>query len=330
LAKRDYYKILGVNKGAGEKEIKQAYRRLARQFHPDVNPGNTEAEKKFKDLSEAYEVLSDKEKRQKYDRYGERWQQAEQFEQARRGSPFGGFGGFEQFGGQSSNFRTSDMGDLGDIFGNIFGGFRRQPRSRRGQDIESPISVSLEEAFRGGARTITLSSEEPCASCGGTGRIADQVCAICRGAGRAPATRQLEVKIPAGVRNGSRVRVRGQGGPGEAGGPAGDLFLVISVRRHQQFERRGDNIYVDVSVPLTVAALGGEVKVPGLGGSLALKIPPETQSGKSFRLTRQGMPHLGKNTRGDLFARINITLPTKLTAEEKALFEQLRRMRPES
>jgi molecular chaperone DnaJ len=337
VAKKDYYRLLGVDRKAGEKDIKQAFRKLARQYHPDVNPGNAEAEKKFKDINEAYEVLSDKGKRQKYDRFGDQWQHADQFEQAQRqGGPFGGFGQGSPFGagqgGQTFRFDEGDFGGLGDLFGGLFGGGggrRRQPRPQRGQDIDYQVTVTLEETFSGSQRTVTISTEETCGACQGSGHIGNQSCAICRGAGRKPTTRNIEVKIPPGVSNGSRVRVRGKGGQGQAGGSAGDLFLIISVKPHRQFERKGNDLYVDVPVPVALAALGGEIKVPTLsGGNLALKIPPETQSGKSFRLAKQGMPHLGKSARGDLFARVSIKLPANLNDEERELFEKLRQLRP--
>ncbi|MBA7656553.1 Chaperone protein DnaJ [subsurface metagenome] len=330
MAGKDYYSILGVNRSASEREIKQAYRRLARKHHPDVNPGDKSAETRFKEINEAYEVLSDKEKRQKYDQYGDQWQYADQF--ARAGWQQAPFGDFSRGGGYT-RFHFSE-GDLGSLFDELFGGvrtgtFRRKAQPRRGQDIDYPVEVTLEEAYHGTARLLSLGVEEPCSSCRGTGQIQNVPCSVCRGSGVVSRVKRLEVKIPPGVREGSRVRIAGKGGQGY-GGARGDLYLVISVKPHRRFERRGDNLYVEVAVPLTVAVLGGEVQVPTLKGKLALKIPPETQNGRTFRMSGQGVPHLGDSSRGDLLAKVNVVLPTKLSAEEKKLFEQFRQLRPNS
>jgi len=316
----DYYDILGVARKATEQEIKQAYRRLARQYHPDVNPGDKSAEAKFKEINEAYEVLSDKEKRQKYDQFGDQWQYADRFaqagQQAYRGDMGGGTTGFHFF-----------ASDIDSLFDELFGhAYTRQARPRRGDDIESLVEVSLEEAYHGTTRTIQLQTQEPCPTCHGSGIVQNVPCANCRGTGVTTGVRRLEVKIPAGVQNGSRIRLAGKGQPGY-GGAAGDLYLVISVQPHPTFERKGDDLYVDISVPLTVAMLGGEARVPTPKGKLALKIPAETQNGKVFRLARQGMPHLGRSTRGDIFARVNVTVPTNLSEEEKKLFKRLAELR---
>ncbi|MFC1984920.1 DnaJ C-terminal domain-containing protein [Chloroflexota bacterium] len=330
MAGKDYYNILGVKRDASEQEIKQAYRRLARKHHPDVNPGEKSAEARFKEVNAAYEVLSDKEKRQKYDRFGDQWQYADQFAKsgAQQTPPYN----FGQGGAQSFHF---DEGDLGSLFGDLFQGFgtrtsSRRARPRRGQDINYQVEVTLEEAFNGTKRLLSLESEEPCPTCGGTGRIQNAMCSTCRGTGVVARRRQLEVKIPPGVKNGSRVRVAGKGEPGYGGGSSGDLYLLTSVKPHRVFERKGDDLNVEVAVPLTVAALGGEVQVPTLKGKLALKIPPETQNERSFRLAKQGMPHLGNSSRGDLLARVKVVLPTGLSTEEKKLFEQLGKLRPHS
>jgi DnaJ-class molecular chaperone len=296
MAGKDYYKILGVSRSASEREIKQAYRRLARKYHPDVNPGDKSAEEKFKQINAAYEVLSDKEKRQKYDQFGDQWQYADQFAQAGgQQAPFWEF----KPGGDTTRIRFS-QGDFGGLFDDLLKDFRsgRQPQPRRGRDIEVPVEVTLEEAFSGSTRRISLEDGK-----------------------------RLEVRIPAGVKNGSRVRLAGKGRAG-SGGVKGDLYLVTSVKPHRLFEYRGDDLYVGVAVPLVVAMLGGEVKVPTLKGKLALKIPPETQNGRSFRLKGQGMPHLGDSTHGDLLAKVNVVLPTNLTQREKELFKQLGELRP--
>jgi len=320
MAAKDYYAILGLSKNATDKDIKQAYRKLARQYHPDVNPGNKSAEARFKEINQAHEVLSDPEKRKKYDQFGEQWQYADQFARAggqqqqpawefrRGGTPFdfGDTGGAEGFG---------------DIFDSILRGSRGRTTRRplRGQDFEQPVEVSLEEAYRGTMRVLEMQVEEPCPTCKGKG------CRTCGGAGAVLRPRRLEVKIPPGVREGSRVRIAGKGGPSQMGGEAGDLYLLISVKPDNRFQRAEDDLHVDVPVLLTDAILGGEVEVPTLEGKkLALKIPPETQNGKVFRLAGQGMPRLGNNTKGDLYARVNVVLPARLSPKEKELFQQLK------
>ena len=320
MAGKDYYNILGIKRDASEADIKRAYRRLARQLHPDVNPGDKSAEAKFKEINEANEVLSDKEKRKKYDQFGDQWQHADQMSQAgARQSPFRDA---RQGASQRVQFEGEDVDSMFDV---LFPGFttrgssRRRPR--RGQNIDYPLEITLEEAYHGANRALTLESAQPCPACGGTGRIQSVPCSQCRGSGVIAHPERLEVKIPPGVQNGSRVRIAGKGGQGD-GGTRGDLYLVISVKLHQLFERQGDDLRVEVSVPLTVAMLGGEVQVPTLKGKVALKIPPETQNGRTFRLTGQGLPHLGNSSRGDLLAKVNVVLPTKLSAEEKKLFAQ--------
>ncbi len=330
MAKKNYYDILGISKDATDKDIKQVYRRLARRYHPDVNPGDKTAEAKFKEINAAYEVLADKEKRQKYDKYGDKWQYADQFEQAaQQQAQYRQYttddGTNYQFGG--------DIGGMDNILDELFGGLRgrgasRRTRASQGQDLETNIEVTLEEAFSGTSRMISLQGEQPCAACKGTGRIQNVACSACRGAGVVANVSRLEVKIPPGVATGSRVRISGKGQPGYGGGTAGDLYLNITVRTHTVFERHGDDLNTNISVPLTVAALGGEVQVPTLKGKVALKIPPETQNGRVFRLAGQGMPHLGRTGNGDLKAKVNIALPTKLTEKEKELFRQLGKLRP--
>ncbi len=321
MAGKDYYNILGVRRDATDKEIKQAYRRLARKYHPDVNPGDKSAEAKFKEINEAYEVLSDPEKRKKYDQFGDKWQYADQFQ----GQPFWDFG---------KGRTVFEFGDLGGIFEDIFRGFgvgrssyRTTPHPRRGQDVEYPIEVSLEEAYHGATRTIQIQTEEECQVCGGRGALQNAPCFSCGGLGRALRPRKLEVKVPPGVKDGSRVRIAGAGGAGSYGGPSGDLYLVTSVKPHHLFERKGDDLYVEVSVPLVDAMLGGEVEVPTLKGKVVLKIPPETQNGRVFRLAGLGMPRLGSSAKGDLFAKVRVELPTGLSERERELFRQLRASR---
>jgi len=300
---RDYYQILGVSRNATEKEIRQAYRKLARKYHPDVNPGNKEAEQKFKEIQQAYEVLGDKEKRAKYDRYGEGWEFA-----AQQGQGFDPRAGEQGFGGFHFEYGGADSADLSDIFERFFGGIggsRRSSQARRprkGQDLEHSVEVTLEEAFHGSQRVLQMQTAE----------------------GR---TKRIEVKIPPGVKDGSRIRVAGEGAPGFGGGSAGDLYLIVSVRPHPNFERKGDDLHTEVPVPLLTAVLGGEVQVSTLKGRVALRIPPETQNGQTFRLNGQGMPRLGGAGSGDLFARVKVVLPTQLSPREKELFEELGRLR---
>jgi DnaJ-class molecular chaperone len=331
---QDYYSILGVRRDAPEKEIRSAYRKLARKYHPDVNPGDKAAEATFKQINAAYEVLKDPEKRKKYDKYGDRWEMADQIEEAQRQR--GAYDFFRNAGGRPRtstadgiDFEEFDLGsaDLGDLFGGIFGGRgrRAQPRARKGEDLEHPVEITLEEAYNGATRMIQLQMPETCTTCEGTGRVAGQPCPTCDGLGSTIKTKRLEVKVPPGVDTGSRVRIAGQGNPG-AGGPPGDMILLITVRPHDRFERKGADLYVDVPVPLTDAVLGGEVEVPTLKGTrLRLKIPAGTQNGRSIRLAGQGMPR--KDGHGDLYARVKVVLPTTLSPRERELFEELRAIR---
>jgi curved DNA-binding protein len=317
MAKRDYYEVLGVARGAPEKEIRGAYRKLARKFHPDVNPNDKNAETKFKEIGEAYEVISDKAKRAKYDRWGHDWQMREQQEEAARKAGFDP-SQFQQGQGRGFEFRTSGAegtgggGGIEDILDQILrgagsrgrgGGFggRTQSPPMKGEDIEYPVEVTLPEAYSGTARVLQIEG---------------------------PERRRLEVKIPAGVKDGSRIRIAGEGGMGYAGGPRGDLYLIASIAPDPHFERKDDDIYTDVPVPLSELILGGEAHVPTpKGNKLVLKVPPETQNGKRFRLTGQGMPHLHGSGRGHLYARVKAVLPTNLTPRERELFEELATLR---
>lgn len=340
----DFYAVLGVPKTASEKEIRSAFRRLARQWHPDVNPGNAEAEAKFKEINAAFEVIGDPEKRRKYDKYGENWMHADQIEEMRRRQGGGGFDprgfGAGGPGGQTFRFSSDEGFDLGDLFGaggdrrgagGIFGDlFRRAAGRSKGQDAEAEVRVTLEEAYAGAKRTIEIrAGEEPCRVCGGTGQIAGATCHVCRGTGVAAPLKRVEVSIPAGVKDGQRIRLAGQGGPGANGGTAGDLYLRVHVSAHPRFRREGDDLHVEVDLPVAEAALGGEVKVPTLKGkTLALRVPAGTQGGQQFRLAGQGMPRGRDGGRaggyGDLFARVRIVLPEPMTDEQRRLFERLR------
>jgi DnaJ-class molecular chaperone len=322
---RDYYDVLGVPRSASDKEVRQAFRRLARKYHPDVNPGDAKAEERFKEINRAYEVLSDADKRKKYDRYGERWEQAEAFDQARRagGAPF---------------TQTFDLGDLfgrgggGGPFEGIFEAFTGRRGPMRGQNVEYAAEVTLEEASQGTTRLLQMQSEEACATCGGSGQIAGAVCHVCQGAGAVVRPKRIEVKIPAGVQDGSRVRIAGEGHPGFGGGPRGDLYVVVRVRPHSRFERRGADLVTEAGVALEDAVLGGEVEVQTLSGKrVALKLPPLTQNGRVFRLAGLGMPRLDEKrknkARGDLLVRVSVVLPETLSARERELFERLREER---
>ncbi len=325
MAGKDFYEIIGVKRSASEKEIKQAYRRLARKHHPDVNPGDKSAEERFKEINNAFEVLSDPEKRKKYDQFGENWQHANQMSDAWPGTGARGGGNHR---GARTGFGGFGAGvDLDDLVGGIFGGLGGgRSRPRRGKDVEQPTEITLEEASQGSTRVVQLQKEETCSVCRGAGNIGGAACATCRGLGVQVKTKRLEVKIPEGARDGSRVRVAGEGQTGFGGGHNGDLLLVISVRPHDRFERKEDDLHVDVSVPLVIAILGGEAQITTLrGGAIALKIPPETQNGQVIRLAGLGMPKIGSpTTKGDLYARVKVVLPTRLTEQQKRLVEELK------
>jgi curved DNA-binding protein len=305
-----------VSRDASEKDIKSAFRKLARRYHPDHNPNDKTAEEKFKNLNEAYEVLSDPEKRKKYDAFGADWQRYEQAGGQPGGFDFSrwaaqqGAGGTRTRGRQATPEDFDDLfgagGDYSDFFTTLFGGGAaggtRTARPRRGQDYEHPLRISFPEAYHGTARVLQLDG------------------------------RRIEAKIPAGVRTGSRVRLAGQGGPGAQGAAAGDLFLEIEVEPDARFERRGDDLYTDVNVDFYTAVVGGEVTVPTPGSSVALKIPARTNSGQTFRLRGKGMPVLGGTGHGDLYARARLVLPENLSDAEaeglRQLASQSGRLRP--
>lgn len=302
----DYYKTLGVERTADEKAIRKAYRELARRFHPDVNPSDKTAEAKFKEINEAYEVLSDADKRAKYDQLGASYQQY-----ARGGSP-GGFdwsswAANQQYGGTSnSGFDFDNNGDMSDFFTNIFGGGRTRQQTYkqpiRGRDVEQPIEVTLEEAYSGTTRVLKRGEK------------------------------QTKIRIPAGAHDGTRIRVAGEGEAGYANGQPGDLFLIVSIKPHPVFKIRENKIDLDteLKVDLYTAVLGGEVLVPTLGNDVKLRIAEGTQSGKTLRISRRGMPQLNApETFGDLYARVLVQVPTTLTPEERGLFERLAAMRSE-
>jgi DnaJ-class molecular chaperone len=330
---KDYYKILGVSKSADTEDIKKAYRKLARKYHPDVNPGNKTAEARFKEINEAYEVLSDPEKRRKYDSPG--LQDI--------------FGGASRTGARGRTTVPPDYADptgFSDFFETLFGRNARRtptdtstrpnttrrpetPAAQPGENIEQPIEISLRDAYNGTTRSFTVEVTEPCPTCHGTGFVGTRICATCGGTGTVSRTRKLEVQIPPGVDTGSRVRVAGAGQPGANGGPAGDLYLLVTMTPDPNFERKGDDLLTDIQVPLTLAVLGGEWRVETLDGKrVLLTIPPETQNGQTFRLAGKGMPKRREGGFGNLLVRVQVMLPQQLTPQEKQIFEQLAQLRP--
>ncbi len=323
---KNLYDVLGVSHSASEREIRSAYRKLARKLHPDVNPGNASAESQFKEVNAAYEVLSDPAKRGKYDKYGDRWEMADQIEEMQRQQAAGGGfgrGGNTVFGGDGD----ASFGDLGSMFGDLFGRARGRNANRRGQDLETSVEVSLDEAYHGATRMVAMESAAICGVCGGSGQVASAICHNCGGSGQVIRPRRLEVKVPAGVKTGSRVRVAGEGNPGSGSGKPGDLFLVVNVLPNDRFERQGDNLVIEVDVPYTDAILGGEVEVPTMTGRVALRIPELTQNGRQFRLTGKGMPVLSNPAHhGDLLARVRIRLPEHLTTAQREHIEALRNL----
>ncbi len=344
---KDYYKILGVERTASTDELKKAFRRLARQFHPDVNPNDKNAEKHFKEINEAYEVLSDPEKRQKYDSLGADWQ--EQFGPPPRPRPQPH--GTGTTGGPSTglpNFDFDDATGFSDFFETLFGrtaggrtttsgsgtaggtgttGGRMQTR-KVGENIEQPVEITLQEAFEGASRVFTIQSPTDCPTCEGRGELRGKLCPACNGQRYVMTSKRLQVTIPKGADNGTRVRVAGEGQPGTGGAPRGDLYLIVSVKPDAAFERKGDDLLVEVPVDLLTALLGGETPVPlPTGKQLLLTIPPETQNSQTFRLVGKGMPHLRATGQGNLMVKVRVVLPTHVSPEERRLFEQLRKIR---
>ena len=355
--KRDYYEVLGVDKSASEDEIKKAYRKAAKQYHPDLHPGDKEAEEKFKEANEAYEVLSDAEKKAKYDRFGHAGVDPSY------GAGQGGYGGFN---GQGFDF------DLGDIFSNIFGGGfggggTSNPNApQRGSDTQASVTISFEEAAKGcerevesnrievcdechgsgaaagsspktcpecnGRGQVTTSQRTPfgmfqtqkaCSRCGGKGTIIDNPCKKCRGAGRVRRPAKITVKIPAGIDDRQIINARGQGNKGINGGPAGDLRVAVNVRPHPIFERDGYNVWVEMHVSYAAAALGCELQVPTLDGKVKYNIPAGTQSGDVFKLKGRGIQSLNNRGRGDQLVRVIVDVPRTLNAEQKRLLLEL-------
>jgi molecular chaperone DnaJ len=342
--KRDYYEVLGVQKTVSAQELKSAFRKVALQYHPDRNPGNAEAEEKFKEASEAYEVLSDPERRAKYDRFGH------------AGNPF------EGFGGAGGGFQGVNINDIfGDIFGEIFGGGRGRRASNRGADLRYNLEIAFEEAAFGCRPKVTIprprtcdvctgsgsksgaspkacrtcggagevrftqgffAVSRPCSDCHGTGEVVADPCAKCHGVGKIPAEEVIEVNIPAGVDNGTRVRLTGMGEPGDRGGPPGDLYVTVIVREHPLFQREDYEVFCEVPISFTQAALGAKIDVPTLDGKVKMTIPTGTQSGKVFRLKGKGVPHLHSQQRGDQHVRVIVETPTELSSKQRELLEK--------
>lgn len=358
MSNRDYYEILGLERSATGEEVKKAYRRLAKQYHPDFNKDDTEAEKKFREIKEAYDILSDPQKRDHYDRFGHAADYA------------GTSGGFEGFGG-------AGFGGIDDIFEQFFGGMggmgggrrRRPPGPEQGNHLRYDMDITLEEAFNGGDRVITIPRTETCSdchgkktrseagvencgSCGGSGQqqytrstpfgrfVSMQVCNNCRGEGvvikdpcstcggqgRMVRERKIEIKVPPGVEDGSKLRVSGGGEAGLRGGPPGDLYVVFRVRRHDRFQRKGSDLFLDWPVSISQAALGAEVEIPTLEGTTTLRVPEGTQHGAVFRLKGFGMPHLRGPGRGDLKVKATVSIPRRLSPEQKELLQEFARL----
>jgi len=337
---KDYYQTLGVSRTASEKEIKSAYRRLARQFHPDVNK-DPKATDRFKLINEAYEVLSDPKKRSKYDQLGADWERIEreqEFARQYQSQPSRGAGQAAGFGDFSDFFNTYFSGEGGGFSGFGFEGTRGRTVTRpRGEDIEHPFEITLEEAARGGERTIQTEVPETCPTCGGSGFVAERrkvgnrtvmesvTCPTCGGSGVLATRRQIQVKIPAGVIEGSRIRVKGEG---QRGAEAGDLYLRVHLLPHDRFAAKGRDLYTPLPVLDDQAALGDEVTIQSLtGGQLQLKIPPASQAGKVFRLKGKGLPALKDGLPGDLYATLEIRIPESITPAVRDLYEGIRKAR---
>jgi molecular chaperone DnaJ len=359
---KDFYKILGVSKDASTEDIKKAYRKLARANHPDANPGDTAAEDRFKAVSEAHAVLSDPAKRQEYDQMRSMFGSGGYRPGGARAGSRGGATTFDLgdlFGGERHG-----TGGLGDLLGDIFGGGGRRAAARRGADIESEVTISFDQAINGVTVPLQMTSEaacpacsgtgarsgtvpkvcptcagtgmqtvgeggvfamtEPCQQCRGRGLVVEDPCPVCHGSGRGTSSRTMQVRIPAGVRDRQRIRLRGKGAPGERGGPAGDLFVVVNVSPHAVFGRSGDNLTVTVPVTFDEAALGAEIKVPTLGGgAVTLKVPPGTPNGRTFRVRGKGSRRKD-GTPGDLLVTVEVVVPTSLNDEARQALEALR------
>ncbi|MGA9769899.1 MAG: DnaJ C-terminal domain-containing protein [Blastocatellia bacterium] len=322
---KDYYEILGVKRDATEDQIRQAFRKLARKHHPDLNPGDKSAEERFKEINEANEVLSDTEKRKRYDQLGANWQNGAEF------TPPPGWGGRVNVEYEDLN-SVFGGGGFSDFFESLFGGGRsagqtdprrRSSRSRaRGQDSEAEMEISLEDAHRGGRHRITLQHTRVCPTCNGTGASGGNVCPTCRGAGQVVSPKNIDVNIPPGAREGSVIKLARQGQPGQGGGEPGDLLIKLSIKPHQRFVVSGDDITVDVPITASEAVLGSSIEVPTIDSKAEMKIPPGSQGGQRLRLKGQGLNKRGGG-RGDQYIRLKIVVPTNPTEREKQLYKEL-------
>jgi curved DNA-binding protein len=322
---QDYYETLGVARAATTDEIKKAYRKLARKYHPDVNPNDKAAEEKFKEISEAYEVLSDPEKRKRYDQLGAGWKAGADFTPPPGWTPWGGVR--VEYGDLGDIFGAGGAGGFSDFFETLFGARRGAPRgapfSMRGRDVEAEMEIGLEDAHHGATQAITIQATAPCPTCNGAGAIDNKPCPTCRGAGVVRRPKTLDVNIPAGVREGSVIRLTGQGEPGMGNAPPGDLLLRLRLKPHRFFSvtPEGD-VQIDLPVAPWETALGARVNVPTLGGSVEMTIPAGAQGGQRLRLRGQGLNRRGGG-RGDEYVRLKIVTPPKLTEKERELFERL-------
>jgi len=311
MAKRDYYEVLGVPKGASEADVKKAYRRLARKLHPDVNPGDKAAQKRFQEVQEAYEVLKDDDKRRAYDRFGHAGPGVG-FDPRSGGPGFpGGFaGGGGPAGGPGSPFDGIhfETGDLGDLFGNLFGG-RRASGPQPGEDLRGQIEVPFRDAVLGGTASLALRREKPCPTCGGTGRTGKSVCATCRGEGVVAESERVRIKIPEGTEDGGTIRVPGKGAPGARGGSVGDLYVTVRVATHPYFERQGNDIHGVVPITVKEAYAGAEIEVPTIHGTVKARIPPGTQGRQRFRLRGKGVKDPRSGGAGDHIYSVRIMIP---------------------
>jgi DnaJ-class molecular chaperone len=331
---QDYYSVLGVSRSADEAEIKRAYREKARKLHPDVNK-SADADEQFKAINEAHQVLSDPEKRSRYDRFGADWERYQSAADTGSGADFSQWFSGQPGGARNTRFdyRTSGGEGFSDFFETLFGAGGRTARTqrrvpRRGDDHEYPIDVSMADAFTGTTRAFEMQTPQTCIECGGTGMVQGSICFACEATGSTSKRSRIEVTIPAGIRDGQRVRVAGKGSPGRDGGPAGDVYLRVRIKPDPAFALEGNDLKTDVNIPLYSAILGGETIVRTISGRVALTIPHETQNGRVFRLRKQGWPTApGSTERGDLLARVNVILPTDLSDHERDLFEQLREAR---
>lgn len=335
---KDYYELLGVKRSATDDEIKKAYRKLARKFHPDLNPGDKSAEDQFKQMQEAYEVLANADDRKLYDEYGENWRAVKSgagappppgWEQTQRTAGGSGAGGFDfndfDFGSFGGAGRASGGAGF-DIFEDLFGGTTRGGRrSARGRDVEAELELSLEEAHRGGRRTLQMQASETCPTCNGTGMKDGKICETCGGAGEVLRPKMIDVNIPAGVRDGSTVRLAGQGGTGSNGNEPGDLYLHIRLRPHPVFIVKGDDLELELPIAPWEAVIGAKVEAPTIDGRVELTIPRGANTGQRLRLRGQGL-NKRKGGRGDEYVRLKIVAPKEVSDEERRLFEELQRV----